>query len=83
MFIRVYYLLPHRPHSETSEGFGTKLMLQTLCTSSLYFFFFPFVFLPAVLLQGFCHCTSARPRTPIYRAFKRTNSYLQIYLVKP
>lgn len=47
------------------------------------FFFFPFVFLPAVLLQGFCHCTSARPRTPIYRAFKRTNSYLQIYLVKP
>lgn len=27
------------------------------------------------------HCTSVIPRTPIYRAF--TNSYVQIYLVKP
>lgn len=50
---------------------------------TLFIFFFLLFFLPAVLLQGFCHCTSARPRTPIYRAFKRTNSYLQIYLVKP
>lgn len=57
------------------KGFRTKLVLQTLYTS--------FSFFSAVLLQGFHHCTSVIPHTPIYRAFKLTNSYLQIYLVKP
>lgn len=74
VFIQFYYLLPHLLRFETSEGFRTKLVLQTLCTR--FFFFSSFAL-------RFNHCTSVIPHTPIYRAFKRTNSYLQIYLVKP
>lgn len=74
VFIQFYYLLPQLLHFETSDGFRTKLILQTLCTSCLFFSSFAL---------RFHHCTSIIPHTPIYRAFKRTNSYLQIYLVKP
>lgn len=73
-FIQFYYLLPLQLHFETSEGFRTKL------TNTMYNFF-PLFFSSFAL--RFHHCTSVIPRTPIYRAFKLTNSYLQIYLVKP
>lgn len=76
MFIQFYYLLPQRLHSETSDGFRTKLSF----TNTMYTFSF---------FQQFCFKVSSLykrhtvPHTPIYRAFKLTNSYLQIYLVKP
>lgn len=75
VFIQFYYLLPHPLRFETSEGFRTKLVLQTLCTRFSFFF--------SSFALRFNHCTSIIPHTPIYRAFKLTNSYLQIYLVKP
>lgn len=58
-----------------------RLQNQTHFTNTMYKFHFLFFF--SSLASRFCHCTSIIPHTPIYRAFKLTNSYLQIYLVKP
>lgn len=41
---------------------------------------FLFLFVFSSFALRFRHCTSVIPHTPIYRAFKLTNSYLQIYI---
>lgn len=63
----------------TSPSLWNKWRVQTF-TNTMYMFLF--FFFSSFALR-FRHCTSIIPHTPIYRAFKLTNSYLQIYLVKP
>lgn len=57
-----------------------RVQNQTHFTNTMYKVFLYFFSSFALRLN---HCTSVIPHTPIYRAFERTNSYLQIYLVKP
>lgn len=75
-------LLPPCLHFQTSDGFRNKTKQNKKCYvqvsfSSVFDFFF---FLSSVLL--FVTVQASLTHTPVYRALKHTNSYLQIYLVK-
>lgn len=74
MFIQFYYLLPQRLHFETSGGFRTKRILQTLCTTFLFCLF-------VCLFQQFCFKVSSlyKRHTTYTKSIEHLNLLILIY----
>lgn len=75
-------LLPPCLHFQTSDGFK-KEKKEMLCTSFFFVCFWAFFFFFPSSVILFVTVQASLTHTPVYRALKRTNSYVQIYLVKP
>lgn len=75
-----FNLLPPCLHFQTSDGVRNKTKQKCYVQVSLRLFLIFFFLLSSVLF--FVTVQALLTHTPVYRALKHTNSYLQIYLVK-